>query len=100
MVTHTKTRNNLTPSETSWNHLKPPRNDLKPPEPSYIIVLFTYLGCIYFQVLIFHPSNHLKPAESTWNHPETTWNQACYSIISLIEVILRLCLFSGPNTPP
>ena len=37
----TKTRNNVKPPETTWNHLKPTKNYLKPPETSHIIVFFT-----------------------------------------------------------
>ena len=48
-----KSRNDLNPTETIWNHLKPPRNYLKPPETNHIIVFFTYSQVEF--VLILHP---------------------------------------------
>ena len=62
LFVYTNTRNDLKPAETIWNYLKPPRNYLRPPETSHIMVFLLRIS--YSQVgfvLMLHPTAFFGP---------------------------------------
>ena len=78
-----RTRNDLKPPETNWNHLKPPETTQKLPEttwnqPYYSIFLLKVSYSQVAFVLILHPKMFL-PKFGTWVH---------YQILILILIFI------------